>query len=148
MKADRDDDEAPPGFAVLYPDEPFEVHAGPHYFRDETGPDGAQRRVAGMRVRRIHTSASEFAHGGALLTFADSALTAFAMDAIERGDERVATITMNSEFVAPVRLGDWIECRGQVTRLTRSLAFVRGEMTVDGETVMTCSTVLRRWRPG
>ena len=91
-------------------------------------------------------------HGGALLAVADSALTAFAMDAmamdtIERGDERVATITVNSEFVAPVRLGDWVECRGTVTKLTRSLAFVRGEMTVDGETVMTCSTVLRRWRP-
>ncbi|MCZ6509776.1 MAG: PaaI family thioesterase, partial [Alphaproteobacteria bacterium] len=79
-------------------------------------------------------------HGGALLAFADSALTAFAMDAIERGDERVATITVNSEFVAPVRLGDWIECRGAVTKLTRSLAFVRGEMTVDGETVMIGST--------
>ncbi len=40
-----------------------------------------------------------------------------------------------------------VECRGEVTKLTRSLAFVRGAMTVDGETVMTCSTVLRRWRP-
>lgn len=148
MKAERDDDNPPPGFAVLYPDEPFEVHAGPHYFRDETGPDGSERRVAGMRARRVHTSASGFVHGGALLAFADSALTAFAMEAMADDDERVATITVNAEFVAPVRLGDWVECRGAVTRLTRSLAFVRGAMTVDGETVMTCSTVLRRWRPG
>ena len=26
-------------------------------------------------------------------------------------------------------------------------AFVRGEMTVGGATIMTCSTVLRRWWP-
>ncbi len=58
MRVERDDDEAPPGFRVLYPDEPFEVHAGPHYFRDETGPDGTERRVAGMRARPVHTSAS------------------------------------------------------------------------------------------
>ena len=70
-----------------------------------------------------------------------------ALDAIEPGDERVATITVNSEFVAPVAMGAWVECRGAVTKLTRSLAFVRGEMTIDGEAVMTCSTVLRRWRP-
>ena len=148
MKAERDDDETPPGFEVLYPDEPFEVHAGPHYFRMDDGPDGTPRRVAGMRARRVHTSASGFVHGGALLAFADSALTAFAMAAMDSDDERVATITVNCEFVAPVRLGDWVECRGEVTKLTRSLAFVRGEMTVDGGTVMTCSTVLRRWRPG
>ena len=70
------------------------------------------------------------------------------MAAMGSDDERVVTITVNCEFVAPVRLGDWVECRGEVTKLTRSLAFVRGAMTVDGETVMTCSTVPGRWRPG
>ena len=50
--------------------------------------------------------------------------------------------------VAPIRLGDWVECRGAVTKLTRSLAFVRGAMTVDGAAVMTCWTVPGRWRPG
>ena len=148
MTGEHNDDNPPEGFAVLFPDEPFEMHAGPHYFRGERG-----QRVSGMRVRPVHTSASEFAHGGALLAFADSALTACAMDATGsidgdlRGIERVATITLTSEFVAPARIGDWIECRGEVTKLTRSLAFVRGVMTVDGETVMPCSTVLRRWRP-
>ena len=142
------DDSVPEGFAVLFPDEPFEMHAGPHYFRGERG-----NRVAGMRVKPVHTSASEFAHGGALLAFADSALTAYAMDATgsidadNRDVERVATITLNAEFIAPARVGDWVECRGQVTKLTGSLAFVRGEVTVDGTTILTCSTVLRRWRP-
>jgi uncharacterized protein (TIGR00369 family) len=136
-----DDFNAPPGFEILFPDEPFEMHAGPHYFLVEDG-----KRIAGMRARREHTSASGFVHGGALLAFADSALTACAMAAMDAG-ERVATISLTSEFMAPARTGDWIECRGTVTKLTRSLAFVRGEMTVDGEAVMTCSTVLRRWRP-
>lgn len=152
MAGDHDDapedDGIPEGFAVLFSDEPFEMHAGPHYFRGDRG-----QRVAGMRIKPVHTSASEFAHGGALLAFADSALTACAMDATgsidadNRDVERVATITLNAEFVAPARVGDWVECRGEVTKLTGSLAFVRGEMTVGGATIMTCSTVLRRWRP-
>ncbi len=59
-------------------------------------------------------------------------------------EDWVATISHNFEFVAPARPGDWIECRGAVTRRTGSLVFVRGAMTVGETTVVTCSTILRR----
>ncbi len=135
------DDALPPGFAVLYADEPFEMHAGPHYFREHDGD-----LVAGLRARPVHANAGGVVHGGALTAFADSALTGFALRDIDRDAEWVATISLTCEFVAPARPGDWIECRGAVTRRTRSLVFVRGEMTVGETTIMTCSTVLRRLR--
>ena len=134
-------DAPPPGFVVLYHDEPFEMHAGPHYFRDDDGDF-----VAGFRAGPVHANAGGVVHGGALMAFADSALTAFAMQGVERAEESLATISLNCDFLAPARPGDWIECRGQVDRRTRSLAFVRGAMTVGETTILTCSTVVRRLR--
>ncbi len=135
----RDDAAVPPGFTVHYPDEPFEMHAGPHYFRVDDGD-----LVAGFRARPVHANAGGAVHGGALTAFADSALTAFALRDVDRDAEWVATISLTCEFVAPARPGDWIECRGAVTRRTGSLVFVRGAMTVGETTVVTCSAILRR----
>ncbi len=141
MTGGRDGDAVPPGFAVLYADEPFEIHAGPHYFREHDGD-----LVAGLRARPVHANAGGVVHGGALTAFADSALTAFALRGMNPDEDWVATISLNCEFVAPARPGDWIECRGAVTRRTGALVFVRGAMTVGETTIMTCSTVLRRLR--
>ena len=68
MTGSRDDAAVPAGFAVLYADEPFEMHAGPHYFREHDGD-----LVAGLRARPVHANAGGVVHGGALTAFADSA---------------------------------------------------------------------------
>lgn len=46
---------------------------------------------------------------------------------------------MVSDFVAPARIGDWLEGRGEVTKATRSIVFAVGELTVDGRTILTMS---------
>ena len=141
MTDEHDGDAVPSGFAILYPDEPFEIHAGPQYYREQYGD-----YVAGFRARPVHANAGGVVHGGALTAFADSALTAFALRGMNPDEDWVATISLTCDFVAPARPGDWIECRGAVTGRTRALVFVRGEMTVDDATIVTCSTVLRRLR--
>ena len=134
----QQDDTPPPGFELLYPDEPFEVYVGPHYFRRDD--DGL---VGGFRAKLQHTNSGGAVHGGALSAFADSALTGFALQQMSPEEGWVATITLNCEFLAPANLGDWIECRGTVVKRTRSLVFARGEITVDRQPVLTCSSVLR-----
>lgn len=134
----QQDDAPPPGFELLYPDEPFEVYVGPHYFRKDD--DGF---VGGFRAKPNHTNSGGNVHGGALSAFTDSVLTGVALQAMQPEEGWVATITLNCEYLAPANLGDWIECRGTVVKRTRSLVFVRGEITVDSNPVLTCSSVLR-----
>ena len=132
------DDAPPPGFRVDYPDEPFEMHVGPHYFHQEE--DGL---IGGFRAKAHHANSAGFIHGGALTAFADSVLTGVALAKVDTSQTWVATISLTCEFVSPARVGDWLECRGALTRLTRTLAFVRGEITVAEQIVLTCSTVLK-----
>jgi acyl-coenzyme A thioesterase PaaI-like protein len=98
----RADGDAPsPGLAIRYPDEPFEMHVGPHYCRGEV-----EGIVAGFRAKPNHANRSGNVHGGTLSAFADSALTGFALHEMGSDDARVSRITLACEFVAPATVGD------------------------------------------
>ena len=132
--------DAPPGFRAMYENERFEDMIGPILFRySET------ERVGAFRAEAKHANGWGFVHGGMLTAFADAALTG--IDNFHRDDPRtegVVTVSLNCEFVASVKVGDWVECRGEVVRRGASLVFMQGRLTVDGKVVMTCSTVLKR----
>ena len=125
----------------MYTSDPFEDHAGPFYNR--TGDDG--RPVCAMRPERKHMNGGGFMHGGALMTFADYCLFVIARDAL--ADSRSVTATFNSEFVGAVPEGSLLECRGEVVKAGRSMVFVRGLMTVEGEAVLSFSAVLKKTAP-
>jgi len=131
---------APEGFRAVYENERFEDMIGPILFRDDSGT-----RVGGFRAEPKHCNGWGFVHGGMLTAFADAALTG--IDNFHREDPRaegVVTVSLNCEFVASVRVGDWVECRGEVIRRGASLVFMQGRLTVGDRVVMTCSTVLKR----
>jgi len=128
------------GFRVAYENERFEDMIGPILFRDRDG-----ERVGGFRAEAKHANGWGFVHGGMLTAFADAALTG--IDNFHRDDPRaegVVTVSLNCEFVASVRVGDWVECHGNVIRRGASLVFMQVRLTVGDRVVMTCSTVLKR----
>ena len=51
------------------------------------------------------------------------------------------------EFVGAVPEGSMLECRGEVVKAGRSMVFVRGLMTVEGEAVLSFSAVLKKTAP-
>ncbi|HEY4546536.1 MAG TPA: PaaI family thioesterase [Pedomonas sp.] len=118
----------------------FNAHVGPFYYRDDE--NGA--RVCAMRAEARHLNGGGMMHGGALMTFADYCLYAFASIL---GDPHMVTASFNSEFVGAVPPGAIVECRGEVIRSTRSMVFLRGLMTVEGETVLSFSGILKKVRP-
>ena len=132
------EDAPPPGFVVEYPDEPFETHVGPHYLLSDS-----EAVVGGFRASHIHLNSNGVVHGGALSALADSILPVCVLRKIDCENFWVATISLNCEFVSAAKLGDWIECHCSLTRLTRSLAFVSGQLMVEERVVMNCSTVLK-----
>ena len=57
------------GFAIPYPDDPFEMNSGPFYLGYE---DGAT--IVSLRVGRNQCNSNLVAHGGLLMTLADLAV--------------------------------------------------------------------------
>jgi uncharacterized protein (TIGR00369 family) len=120
--------------------DPFEDLAGPFYWK--TGDDG--RPVCAFRPERKHMNGGGFMHGGCIMTFADFCLFVIARQDLE-GSMSV-TATFNGEFVGPALEGQLVECRGEVVKAGRSLVFVRGLITADGEPVMPFSATLKKTR--
>jgi acyl-coenzyme A thioesterase PaaI-like protein len=118
--------------------DPFEDHCGPYYFRQDA--DGGYR--AAFRAERKHMNGGLFMHGGAMLTFADYCLFVIARDALK--DDRAVTISLNGEFIGPAKIGDLVECTGEVVRAGGSLVFMRGLISTGGSPMMTFSGVVKK----
>ena len=121
--------------------DPFEDLTGTFYCRvDEAGV-----RVSAFRAERKHMNGGGFMHGGCVMTFADFSLFWIARDAID-GQSSV-TATFNCELVGTARVGDLVECRGEVVKAGRSMVFIRGLITnasAGGEPVASFSSVLKK----
>lgn len=118
--------------------DPYEDLSGPFYWRAE--PDGS--RLCAFRAERKHMNGGGFMHGGCLMTFADFAL--FVIAGPHLVEQRGVTASFSSEFVGAVSQGQRVECRGEVVKGGRSLVFVRGLVTADGEPALSFSGVIKK----
>lgn len=115
---------------------PAEDNVGPFYYRKV-----GDALSLGMRAGEKHANGVGSVHGGVLLCYADYAATMLALSGVK---ESCVTISLSSDFLAAARLGDWIEGRGEVIKRTGSLTFIRGELSVEGNPVLSFQSVLRR----
>jgi uncharacterized protein (TIGR00369 family) len=125
----------PPGFKPIVHSSPFGAENGP-FFESRSGDSW----IRGFRVLERHTNAGGIAHGGMLMTFADVVL---AQAVIHQAGQPAVTVRMTSDFLAPARLGDWVEGTAEVTRVTRSMAFVEGRLKSGSRTLLTASAVFQ-----
>lgn len=117
--------------------EGFASEAGPFYFRTEPKTPGV-----GFFAEPRHANIAGIVHGGALLTLADMSLFDICFRAL--GRFRAVTVTLNSEFLGPGPIGEFIEATGELTRAGRKLLFCRGLVTAKDAAVMSFSGVLKR----
>lgn len=119
-----------------YPDTGgFETHVGPIYHRKRD--DGVM--VFGFRCHARHVNPQGVVHGGMLMTFVDHVLGALVWHRI--GRRPTATVSLNSDFLNAVRVGDWVEGTAEIVRQGSSLVFVRGELTVEGRPVLAANGI-------
>lgn len=121
--------------------DPFETHNGPYCFRTEA--DGRVRTA--FQPQRHHLNGGGAIHGGALASFADFSLFAFAGDAL--ANTMAVTVSLNTEFVGAGTLEGWIEGEGKLIRATRSLVFVQGTLHQRGSTLLAFSGVVKKISP-
>ena len=122
----------PDGFAAIDKPSSFGQLIGPVY----ECPQDDGSFVRALRVEDKHTNLGGVVHGGVLMSFADVILGTVSYRHAGRPGMSVRLV---SDFISPARVGDWLEGRGTVTKATRSIIFARGELTVDGRTILTVS---------
>ena len=100
----------------------------------------------GLLTTPEHANPQGALHGGILMTFADHGLSLLAWEAANRA--ACTTIQLNTHFLAVVQPGNFVELRGEITRATSALVFVRGKLTVGERDVAAVDGIWRVFRAG
>lgn len=132
------DIEAPAGWRHAAQFDPFEAFLGPFFDRMRDGV-----REFALLVDDRHTNAQGVAHGGALLTFADSCLGYAIWDATDRAP--CVTVSQQSNFLSSAVAGDLVTCRPEVVRKTREIIFMRADFYVEDRIVFTATAIWKIW---
>lgn len=115
------------------------LHAnGPFYAKAE-----GDKLVIGFPIEERHTNSNGVAHGGMILGFSDFMLTA-GLNWGAKLSRFLVTVSVSCDFAGPAKLGDWVEGRVDVLRVTRSMVFGQGLITTgNGDLVARVSGVMK-----
>lgn len=119
----------------------FSAAIGPTWRK---GPPGG-RTVALLAHAGIVNDYGTVVHGGALMTFADIALGVGAADAIT--GQSYVTVQLQYQFAGGVPIDSLITCAPELVRKTSQLAFLRGLIQADGETVGSAEGIFKALAP-
>ena len=132
----------PSGFAPARFSPGFLDHGGPYFLCPR---DDAPQWV-GLKVEPHHINYQDAAHGGVISTYADVALSHAVYDA-ERPRLAPSTITLNVNYLAGAKLGDWLVAKVQIDRLGGRTAYTSGTIWRGEEAIATISGVFAIKRP-
>ena len=115
-------------------------HVGPYYLKHtDTGI------LVGLRIEEKHINYVDIAHGGVLTTLADVALSL----QVHRSEEPplgVTTISLNTSFLGPAKLGDWLIADARIDRKGKRIAYTSGEIRSGDKVIMTMTGVFNIMR--
>ena len=134
-------DPAHPGWWTWdLPDEPrFHATVGKLLVK----PEGEGRARVRMFPDRTHSNLGDVVHGGAILTFIDMAF--FAGGRVAGANVAFAvTLDCQVQFLSPGRLDVPMDAEVELLRETGRLAFFRGMVVQEGESVAAFSGTLRK----
>ncbi len=121
---------APEGFVPFPFEQGFSALIGPLFFRP-SGKDVA----FGFRVEDKHANPAGICHGGMMMTVADMAI-GFAALVKSKRKSFPPSINNTYDFLAPARIGDWLETRIPFVSVTGSMAFADGFVFNGDQPVM------------
>jgi uncharacterized protein (TIGR00369 family) len=130
-------EQIPEGFEPFGEDGSFIGHVGPVFIKREAG-----KATLLLRLQLNHTNPVGTAHGGLLMTLLDITLGSNAGAAIGH-QGTYPTVQLSCNLVGVAKAGEQLIGEGEVTQVTRTLAFVTGRLRVGDRTVATASAVFR-----
>tara|TARA_R110000787_G_scaffold3020_8_gene11990 strand:+ start:15045 stop:15467 length:423 start_codon:yes stop_codon:yes gene_type:complete len=128
-------DNIPAGFERARFSSPFLDMAGPYYERQGDGCI-----IVATRINEGHINHIKVAHGGVLGTLADVALS-YQVHRAEKPALPVATMNLNTNFLAGAKLGDWVEAYARIDRISKRTAYSSGRIICGEQVLMTMTAV-------
>lgn len=125
----------PEGFQPLKRLAAFMEMLGPIYIRSVD-----QSRVVALRIDEKHLNNAGIAHGGMLVTLADSAL-GINLSYHDDPPRRMVTVNLSTDFLQPATLGDWLEAHVDIQRVGVHLAFASCNLQSGAKHVLRASGV-------
>jgi acyl-coenzyme A thioesterase PaaI-like protein len=102
----------------------------------------AQGEVYIFDIAAQHLNGADRLHGGMMMTFASIVLGDVARNtARANGAEDARALSLNCDFVSAGELGERVEGRATVTRATKSVLFISGDLKSGTRTLMTATGV-------
>ncbi|MDP3160704.1 MAG: PaaI family thioesterase [Reyranella sp.] len=128
-------------FARGRPEPTFNSHIGNLYVR--CGEKGTRDEfVMGFRVHQHMCNPAGGLHGGMMMTVADL-VGAMGGGTLAGLRKFLPTVNMTFDFVAPGKVGDWVEGRAELVRATRSLLFTNIYLTVGEQKILRASSICK-----
>jgi acyl-coenzyme A thioesterase PaaI-like protein len=124
----------PEGFQPYHARSPFMEKLGPLFYKEDGGD-----LIYGFFAEEGHTNSNGIVHGGMLLSFLDDVLGHIVWRSL--GERRCATISLNCDFVASAKRGDWVETRSKISRKGLAVVFMHGELLVKGERILSADGI-------
>jgi acyl-coenzyme A thioesterase 13 len=132
----------PDGFKVLTRvNSRFLSSIGPLYARQE--PAGL---VVGLRIEEKHLNTRGVAHGGMLVTLADSAL-GIVIAMLRTPPHPMVTVNLTADFADVAREGDWVEARVDLQKMGKRLAFATCHLWVGERRILRASGIFAHLPP-
>lgn len=139
-------DDPPTGFRKIdfdreRPEPTFNSHIGNLYVK--RGEKGTRDEfVMGFRVHHHMCNPAGGLHGGMMMTVADL-VGAMGGGTLAGLRKFLPTVNMTFDFVAPAKVGDWVEGRPELVRATRSLLFTNIYLTVGDQKILRASSICK-----
>ena len=128
-------DWVPDGYRKLGWHAGFDVLIGPMYFsRDDEGNFKFITKILDK-----HLNANGVAHGGFSMTLTDIFFGTLAF--VASGKKLTSTVSLNCNFVSPGLEGEIVECEAKVTRTTRSMVFIDGNLMSNDKVIVSASGI-------
>lgn len=125
----------PEGFVPIKRLAAFLEMLGPVYVKTV-----GDRRVIALRIAEKHLNMRGIAHGGMLVSIADSAL-GINLSFYKDPPKPMVTVNLSTDFMEPAMLGDWLEAHVTVQRYGKTLAFASCNLMVGDKGVLRASGV-------
>jgi uncharacterized protein (TIGR00369 family) len=114
-------------------------------FIGTAGPLWTRRDDSGWRygllVEDQHLNPAGVMHGGALCTLLDHVISTVAWEICNRTP--CVTLQLDSQFLAAVKAGQFIEASATLEHRSTSMVFMRGRVEADGVAVLVGQAILK-----
>ncbi|MEI7426534.1 MAG: PaaI family thioesterase [Betaproteobacteria bacterium] len=113
---------------------------GPWYFKNAVHENGRAERVFGIHIEDKHTNIWGSAHGGMLISMADSAL-GYNLSRATDPPQKLVTVHLNADFIASPKPGDWVHTEMNIHKIGAKMSFADCYLKVGEKLILRTSGV-------